>query len=282
MKIISIDAGGSKCVGALIDQGVKVKMAQGGFGNIRIDEKRALDHIMSIIDKLMDTGVKKIVIGLSGSQTMDTSRLKRDLQEKYKVPLVIITDGHMAYYDVLPRGGILVISGTGSVVLCKRGQDFLQAGGWGHLLGDEGSGYAIGLQAIKQAILDYEMDIDSNLKNFIVDFYKLPSFDAIKFLYGQAKSKIAALADPLSRLDDDATKNIFIRESEKLALTVLRMINKYDILTKTIGLTGGLMKNDFFKAHFIQTLDGACPLEGPFEYVEGKDDHTLGGWYYEN
>ena len=49
--------------------------------------------------------------------------------------------------------GILIISGGGSVVYGRDASGAsLRVGGWGHLLGDEGSGYWIGLEAIKAAL----------------------------------------------------------------------------------------------------------------------------------
>jgi N-acetylmuramic acid 6-phosphate etherase len=54
---------------------------------------------------------------------------------------------------------VLVLSGTGS---CCYGRNLkgLQAkvGGWGHLLGDKGSGYEIGLRALKAAVYYYDRD----------------------------------------------------------------------------------------------------------------------------
>ena len=46
--------------------------------------------------------------------------------------------------------GLIVIAGTGSMVLGRNDRDkMLRAGGWGPLLGDEGSGYSMGLQALR-------------------------------------------------------------------------------------------------------------------------------------
>lgn len=53
-----------------------------------------------------------------------------------------------AYPD--SRSGLLLIAGTGSVAVAKtRDAEIVKVGGWGRLLGDEGSGYWIGLQALK-------------------------------------------------------------------------------------------------------------------------------------
>lgn len=51
------------------------------------------------------------------------------------------------------KPGIMIISGGGSVVYGRDASgDSLRVGGWGHMLGDEGSGYWIGLEAIKMAL----------------------------------------------------------------------------------------------------------------------------------
>ena len=51
------------------------------------------------------------------------------------------------------KPGIMVISGGGTIAYGRNASgDSLRVGGWGHLLGDEGSGYWIGLEAIKSAL----------------------------------------------------------------------------------------------------------------------------------
>lgn len=61
------------------------------------------------------------------------------------------TDVEAAFHDAFRDGpGVLLLSGTGSVAW-GRGEDgeVARVGGWGALLGDEGSGYALGLEALR-------------------------------------------------------------------------------------------------------------------------------------
>ncbi|MGD2154029.1 MAG: BadF/BadG/BcrA/BcrD ATPase family protein [Gemmatimonadales bacterium] len=66
----------------------------------------------------------------------------------------VVTDAEAALYDAFAdRPGILVISGTGSIAW-GRAEDGREAraGGWGSLIGDEGSGYDIGLRGLRAAL----------------------------------------------------------------------------------------------------------------------------------
>lgn len=66
----------------------------------------------------------------------------------------VVTDAETAFYDAFADGpGILVISGTGSIAW-GRAEDGREArvGGWGSLIGDEGSGHDIGLRGLRAAL----------------------------------------------------------------------------------------------------------------------------------
>lgn len=65
--------------------------------------------------------------------------------------LIVGTDVEAAFHAAFGEGaGILVVAGTGSVAWARDpGGVTVRAGGWGELLGDEGSGYAIGLGALR-------------------------------------------------------------------------------------------------------------------------------------
>ncbi|MDX1495567.1 MAG: BadF/BadG/BcrA/BcrD ATPase family protein [Longimicrobiales bacterium] len=64
------------------------------------------------------------------------------------------TDVEAAYHDVFGReAGVLLIAGTGSIAWARDAEGRRRrVGGWGQLLGDEGSGYWIGMEALRHAV----------------------------------------------------------------------------------------------------------------------------------
>ncbi len=104
------------------------------------------------------------------------------------------------HHSTLPH--VLVLSGTGS---CFYGRapdgKTLQVGGWGHLLGDKGSGYEIGLRALKAVV--YYLDRDgewSRLGQQILRAQQLNEpQDLIEWAQSAAKADIAALTEEVFR-----------------------------------------------------------------------------------
>jgi len=67
--------------------------------------------------------------------------------------LVIVRDAMLALPAAGLDDGIALICGTGSVAIGRHAGTEVQAGGWGYLLGDEGSGYWVARAAVR-AVLD--------------------------------------------------------------------------------------------------------------------------------
>lgn len=73
-------------------------------------------------------------------------------------PVWVVSEGEIALMATLGHThGVLCISGTGSIVygFTLEGERY-RAGGWGHLLGDEGSGYRIGQRALQVVMQSYD------------------------------------------------------------------------------------------------------------------------------
>ena len=85
---------------------------------------------------------------------MRTALIERGLAHRSTVG----TDVRAAYEDAFPNGeGVLLIAGTGSVAwgMGSDGEP-IQVGGWGKLLGDEGSGHWIGMRGLQHVMAAYD------------------------------------------------------------------------------------------------------------------------------
>ncbi|MBE3583802.1 MAG: hypothetical protein IMX01_06780 [Limnochordaceae bacterium] len=80
------------------------------------------------------------------------------LRERFVVhPVALADDAEAAFVGALPGGeGAIALAGTGSFAYARRDGQVVVKGGWGPLLGDEGSGYWIALEALKAVIRAYE------------------------------------------------------------------------------------------------------------------------------
>lgn len=91
----------------------------------------------------------------SADADADRARLGDGLLAEHSVPrLVVVNDVAAAWCaGTLGSPGVAVIAGTGSnsFGVNEHGQTW-RCGGWGHLLGDEGSAYWMGLEAMRAAV----------------------------------------------------------------------------------------------------------------------------------
>lgn len=92
---------------------------------------------------------------------------------------------------------VIVLSGTGSCCYGRSASGVIaKVGGWGHMIGDKGSGYEIGLRAMKAAVYYYDRDgIWPPLGQRILRILQLnvPN-DLIDWALQAGKREIAALA----------------------------------------------------------------------------------------
>lgn len=111
----------------------------------------------------------------------------------------VVTDADAAFHDAFADGpGILLIAGTGSIALGRNHGAIERIGGWGSLLGDEGSGYAIGLAALRAAVRAHDgRGPVTTLLPQLLDHFGLGAPDhLVPWCAGAAKGDIAALAPP--------------------------------------------------------------------------------------
>ncbi|MGE0640452.1 MAG: N-acetylglucosamine kinase [Thermoanaerobaculia bacterium] len=157
--VIGIDAGGTKTTGILADEhGVQIREARAGGANLRAHGELGVEKsLYQVLDALDAPGpVDALCLGIAGVGAEAERGLVHDLLRRLGIrrAVRIVNDAVVALVAGAAEGiGVVLISGTGSIAwgVDASGQT-ARAGGWGHLLGDEGSAFWLGHAAVRQGI----------------------------------------------------------------------------------------------------------------------------------
>jgi N-acetylglucosamine kinase len=148
--------------------------------------------------------------------------------------------------------GIVVIAGTGSIAYGKAaGGEIGRTGGWGYLMGDEGSGYDIGRQTLQAATQAVDGRGPATLLAEQVPAHLgLPSLEAVHEAVYAGRLTRAEIAG-LARLTawaaaapqaDRVARAIFERAGAALALTALAVARQLAWSDPPISPVGGVFK----------------------------------------
>ena len=208
--------------------------AEFGPANLRLlDDAALLEHFtkIKIIQPDPAPPLTGLAIGMAGMRT-DSDR-QRVLSAAAKVwpatPCYPTNDLETALVagestaKTKPVARVLILSGTGSCCFGRKAdKQTVRYGGWGHILGDKGSGYEIGLRGLKASV--YYLDRDgqwSLLGRKLLEALQLNEpDDLIEWTRTAAKSEVAALALPVftaAAEGDKIARDILTGAKESLA-----------------------------------------------------------------
>lgn len=157
--VIGIDAGGTKTVGLLADEtGAVLREARGGGANLRVHGELGVEKSLFQVIELLDPpqAVAALCLGIAGVARDADRDVVRDLLRRLGIrrAVRIVTDAEVALIAGAPEGsGIVLVAGTGSIAygVDPSGRS-ARSGGWGYLLGDEGSAFWLGHAAVRAGI----------------------------------------------------------------------------------------------------------------------------------
>ncbi len=161
MFVLGIDAGGTKTVCYLADgEGTVVAEARRGGANLQavgeLEVEKVLHAVMEEAIGDRDIVPAAICLGMAGVDRPDDSVIARGIMRRigYKSRVLVVNDALVALEAGAPgEPGIVVISGTGSISYGRNAAgEAARSGGWGYVLGDEGSGYWIGRAALRAVL----------------------------------------------------------------------------------------------------------------------------------
>src|SRR5437899_1484782 len=157
MHVLGIDAGGTKTVCLLADErGVILSEGRGSGANLHAAGELAVEKVLH---EVMETAIgdraiepAAICLGIAGVDREDEAQIVRGIMRRigHRSRVLVVNDALIALVaGAQDAPGIVIIAGTGSIAYGRNAAgEAARAGGWGHMIGDEGSGYWIGREAL--------------------------------------------------------------------------------------------------------------------------------------
>jgi N-acetylglucosamine kinase-like BadF-type ATPase len=274
--LLGIDAGSTKTsVTAYGINGETLRTARGRDANFSALGKNALKNVLDVVldcTSGLDGCPAFIMIGASGLRGAGLSSWVEDeLVKKYRCPVKAVDDGVMAMKATLDNTpGVLVISGTGSVVYAQNGDAVVSVGGWGHLLDEKGCGSSISLDALKSITSNYDAgNPTTSFGRAVLSYLGLESPLCIpSFVYRSSKSefsRLALLVEQEANRGEAEALAILENAGVELAEMVSTAITRLSIVRPRIATSGSLIvRCPYVRKSFedmVQSKCGSCQIE---------------------
>ncbi|WP_088042709.1 N-acetylglucosamine kinase [Bacillus sp. EAC] len=287
--IISVDGGGTKTEAIAYDlEGNVISQGYSGYSNLLINEKEGINHIIEAIENCLLPLSKEnclfLFLGLAGyGGIKDINPLESALNESFRIPFKIVNDARLAHAALLNgKSGVLTIAGTGSVCIGLDQEKIVTTGGWGHLIGDEGSGYWICMEIFKNITQEFDENIQlSYLSQKLIEKLQLNEVDELKqYIYHNPKSVIASHVPfivEMAGMGDLIALDVLERAGKLLAKTTLQAIKKLKLQgAPRVAIKGSILQHiQIVQNSFVHSIREQYPS------VKFYTDHissTYGGY----
>lgn len=164
---VGVDAGGSKTavVHSVDGQSAEIGVREGANASARGAEGAAAIIADAVERSLDGAEPHAIFVGAAGAARQEVrDAIEGALRSRYaSARIAVRDDAYVALRAAVPQGdGVVVIAGTGSIAYAQHGEQGHRCGGYGFLLGDDGSGFAIGSAGINYLLRSYDRRVASD------------------------------------------------------------------------------------------------------------------------
>lgn len=278
--LIGVDGGGTKTCCVIGDStGRIIGTVIGGGTNIKSTKpEKVRVQIFELLNELLKQyGIKKeqvfgIFIGTAGGDRDTDKKTWYDWMKSYFSPhlcrIQVTNDALPALVSgTFSLNGLVVIAGTGSIayLVQDNGVRTTRSGGWGYLLGDDGSGYHIGNESLRYATKYYDqhggLSRNERLTQVILQTFNLQNAGEIipaVYEHENPRTAIASLAMSVLDLAEQKYQPAveIVQQAAKGLVELLTAIfyKEKDAKTLPVVLCGGLFSNDLFFATFEEAM----------------------------
>ena len=288
--VLGIDGGGTQTHAILAkrDTGEVIGRGLAGPSNIQaVGVETGLKALSECIDRafrdanLAPSHVAAICLGLAGIDWEGGLNIIHEWAERNAIAarVTIANDATLLLAAGTPEGwGLAVIAGTGSIAFVRdaAGKEG-RCGGWGYLLGDEGSAYSIALQALRAACRSFDgVNKPTALVERLKREMKLASMpEMIEAVYRGSwnRTAIAGLAPAVLEIaagGDVLALEIVKNEAEELARTAAGAVKTSELPRGSVpvALAGGVLtRSEAYRGYFLDALWMEGIVAGPVDLV---------------
>ncbi len=220
--VLGIDGGGTRTRASIVNGKQVLAFAENGsIKRLRVGPEAAEEHLRTLLAEVYkQAGLSSVTAASAGvaSATMPgVSEWITAVFRDFSINRSEVVGDEVIALDAAFRGGpgILQIAGTGTNCIGRAPDGGREsAGGWSSRLGDEGSGYWIGLHAVRRALQAYDRDEPSRVLETVACAWGTATLEELVNLGDSSPGPdFAALAPDISRLAE---------EGDPVALGVLR------------------------------------------------------------
>ncbi len=266
MYVLGIDVGGTNSVCLLADHtGHVIATGRGRGANLHAAGEAGLEKALQRVISTAMAGLSPneakearpaaVALGVAGVDREREAAVVRGIMQRlgYSSGVVVVNDALIALVAGAGNGpGIAIISGTGSIAYGRNARNVAaRAGGWGHIIGDEGSRYWIGREALaavmrasdgrgpataltREILTHFNVDDESRLPRIVYD-REMP------------RMRVAALGPLVQRVveqGDAVTTRILERAADELVLAARSVAAQLEMRGDefTVYLAGGVFR----------------------------------------
>lgn len=285
---VGVDVGGSSTVAAISQNGKLQRTAcANGSNPSAVGLEAAAQVINDLIEQLLGGEHPEVIcIGAAGAGRPEIAGfLKKAVRDRFPGARVRVHDDAFIGLRAagVQRPAIILIAGTGSIALADNGMRMERTGGFGYLLGDEGSGFAIGLAAAKSLSRCFDArstgdEFTGAIGNALMANSREELIERV-YPVETRVTKIAALAPIVLEFASGGNRNaqrIVQSAALELAELVKAVAHKAGLsqAQPTVVLSGGLLRENSMLSFLLETrmqsdLPGVSIVRRPAEPVLG-------------
>ena len=267
--IAGIDGGGTSTKVELRDEQNRVlrRMAYGPFNIAAVGEAGVREVLRALAKDVCVREITRLCVGGAGVSFAGLGELLADELHAlgFAGRMTLVSDFEIALRGAMDGPGGILIAGTGSVAFGRNAAgETARVGGWGHLIDDVGSGYALGRDALAAAVQtgDGRMQAHALRAAVLEAIGGQGTPDILNYVYysGRDKSATAALASCVltcAAAGDAASRDILARNAQELVRIVGALAQRLSMERPRVALLGGLLQIDTPYAQVVRERLGA-------------------------